>query len=100
MMTKWLRFMAHEDTTLRPVLFRHNDVSNPPRKEQPMNRLLGAVVMSLVVAPLALAQSEPAEKTDTASRVTLPLAEYDRLRAPDRPESNTVVDTMMLSGTF
>lgn len=64
-----------------------------------MNRLLIAVLLTLTFAPLAFAQSEP-EKTDTASRVTLPLAEYDRLRAPDRPENITVVDTLLLSGTF
>jgi hypothetical protein len=53
-----------------------------------------------IAAPL-LAQNE--QKTDTvsgSSRVTLPLAEYERLRAPDRPESIAVVDTLRLSGTF
>ena len=64
-----------------------------------MNRLLAAFLIFAALAPTALAQNEN-EKTDTASRVTLPLAEYDRLRAPDRPESITVVDTLLLSGTF
>jgi hypothetical protein len=64
-------------------------------------RFGAAVVGAVFLAAAALAQNEPA-KTDTASdsRVTLPLAEYDRLRAPDRPESITVVDTLRLAGTF
>jgi hypothetical protein len=57
-----------------------------------MKRLLAAIIV--LAAPALVAQ------TDTASQVTLPLAEYDRLRAPDRPESITVVDTLLLSGTF
>src|SRR5207244_25823 len=62
-----------------------------------MKTLLAA---ALAIAPVALAQTDTAEKTDTASRVTLPLAEYERLRAPERPKSITVVDTLRLSGTF
>jgi hypothetical protein len=60
--------------------------------------LFGAIVIAFFLAAAAFAQNEPA-KTDTSS-VTLPLSEYDRLRAPDRPESITVVDTLRLSGTF
>lgn len=63
-----------------------------------MKKLLATILIA-AACPLALAQSEPAQ-TETASHVTLPLAEYDRLRAPDRPESITVVDTLLLSGTF
>src|SRR5262245_53771918 len=57
------------------------------------------LILLVVIASPLLAQSEP-ETTDTASHVTLPLAEYDRLRAPDRPENITVVDTLLLSGSF
>src|SRR5947208_3291333 len=63
-------------------------------------KTLLAAAFAVAVAPLLLAQTDTAEKTDTASRVTLPLAEYERLRAPERPESITVVDTLRLSGTF
>lgn len=59
-------------------------------------RHLAAILV--LIAPLAFAQTKPDPAPD--SRVTLPLAEYDRLRAPDRPESITVVDTLRLAGTF
>jgi hypothetical protein len=64
--------------------------------------LFGAIVVVVLLAATAFAQNQPPDKTTTASdsRVTLPLTEYEQLRAPDRPESITVVDTMRLAGTF
>jgi hypothetical protein len=62
-----------------------------------MRQIFAATVIFLFLSPL-LAQNAPA--TDTASHVTLPLSEYDRLRDPDRPENVTVVDTLHLAGSF
>jgi hypothetical protein len=62
----------------------------------------------LLAAPFALAQGDANQNAassappgiDSASRVTLSLAEYERLRGPDRPENIVVVDTLRISGTF
>ncbi len=53
-----------------------------------MHRLLAAI--------LAVALASPA----LAQNVTLPLAEYDKLRDAGRPVDITVVDTLLLAGSF
>ncbi|HKS25805.1 MAG TPA: hypothetical protein VJZ76_23645 [Thermoanaerobaculia bacterium] len=62
-----------------------------------------SALLAILLAATAFAQNEPQQnKTAPPSdaRVTLPLAEYEQLRAPDRPESIAVVDTLRLAGTF
>jgi hypothetical protein len=63
-----------------------------------MRQVFAATVIFLFLSPLLAQNAAPA--TDTASHVTLPLAEYDRLRDPDRPENITVIDTLHLTGSF
>jgi hypothetical protein len=57
-------------------------------KEEAMHRALVAILIVVAALPLL------------AQNVTLPLEDYDKLRALDRPESITVVDTLTLSGSF
>ena len=54
-----------------------------------MHRLLAATLLVVVLVPSALAQN-----------VTIPLDDYDKLRASNRPEDVTVVDTLLLAGSF
>ena len=53
-----------------------------------MHRFAVAILVVLAALPV-LAQT-----------VTLPIDEYDKLRAPDHPENVTVVDTLLLGGSF
>src|ERR1051325_7230596 len=58
------------------------------RRRPAMHRFAVAILVVLAALPV-LAQT-----------VTLPIDEYDKLRAPDHPENVTVVDTLLLGGSF
>src|SRR5690348_4627207 len=83
-----LRAGPHARAGVAAGIFSPQSGVQRQRRRPAMHRSLVVVLAALAALP-ALPQT-----------VTLPLDQYDKLRESDHPENVTVVDTLLLAGSF